>query len=172
MANFEKNLTKYTKTYIKRIEKSNFSEEEKTIYKTIGLMNVNSLLYFIAAIEESDSQYTGVHINKWKVEQKKISEKDIHDILSAITREYFLEALDSSQSLIYSRLELWSNNFQDLFHMKIEEEEREKHLVDVVFEKIGLMAASRNEMTVMTFVQIISSLYQRVDKTLEKIVKE
>ena len=79
--------------------------------------------------------------------------------------EYLEEACESLQSIRFNNLKEWRDSFQG-FCGGVSEE----HLVDRVFQSLYLEDINRNEMPVMTFVEIISSLYKRIDETLERIV--
>jgi hypothetical protein len=64
-------------------------------------------------------------------------------------------------------MESWRDNFVNFMSTQSEE-----HLVDKVFSNLYLEYVKRNEMTVMTFVEIFSSLFARIDVMLVKNIEQ
>ncbi len=148
--------------------KSNLSSEEKLIYLTIGLSSINSIIYFVGGLKEGNSAYTGFKIKPWMQSLNDVTEENIHNIMKYITYEYFNTTLENGDSKVEeNRVMKWKSSFIDFI-----EESPEEHLVDLVFQNIGLQDAVRNEMPVMTFVTIIDHLFSRLDVQLAKALKE
>lgn len=167
MASWNKQLTKYTKTYIKRLERANFQEEDLLICKTITLLTLNTMIYFVEALKESNPSYSGIKPKQWALELKKANEENIHAIYEAITLEYFDETIEDGISLKNFDVVSFRDTFKVFITIPAEE-----HLVDVVFRNLYLDAVKRNEMPVMTFVQLVSSSFQRMDAMIEKNLEE
>lgn len=167
MASWNKQLTKYTGTYIKRLERANFQDDELLICKTITLLTLNTIIYFVESLKESNPSYSGIKTKQWASELKKAEEDNIHAVYEAITLEYFNETIEDGISIKDFDVVSFRETFK-AFSSTFSEE----HLVDVVFRNLYLETANRNEMPVMTFVQLVSSSFQRMDAMIEKNLEE
>ena len=83
MSKFHKRLSKYTKTYKKKILKGEFTDEEKLVFLTVGLSAVNSLIYFVGGLKEASSNYAGFKTKAWGIALNEITENNVHSILES-----------------------------------------------------------------------------------------
>lgn len=165
MSKWDKNLGKYTKTYVQRLNKKKMPEEERMVYKTIALMTVNSLIYFVGGLQEAKSEFTGIKSKRWTTQLNQMTEEEIHGIIEHVTHQYFEESLEAGKESEFPLLKLWRDDFEKFMKQKTGD-----HLVDNVFRLLKIENASRNDMPVMTFVEIISGLYERLDKAVQNVL--
>lgn len=168
MSKFYKRLTKYTDTYKKKINRADFTDEEKLVYLTIGLSTINSIIYFVGGLKEANSEYAGFKTKLWANTLNSITEENVHNIIKHITYEYLDTTVNTNTtSLNKEELKEWKNTFVEFIN-----ETPEEHLVDRIFPNLFLEEARRNEMPVMTFVTIIDNMFFRLDVQLERALKQ
>lgn len=166
MSKFYKKLSKYTKSYSKKINEFHFTDEEKVVFLTIGHSIINSLIYFVGGLKESSSDYTGFKVKSWSTKLRDIEEKNIHHILIEITHEYLETTLNTSTTILdKEKLKEWHHSF-----LRFADGMNPEHLVDRVFPNLFLEEAKRNDMPVMTFVTIVDNMFFRLDTTIERAI--
>lgn len=163
MSKFDKNLSKYAKKYIKEIERQSYPDKEELVFKTIALLSVNSLIYFIEGLNGVDSSYSGIKTKQWYSQLKNITESDVRSILIEITQEFLDDEQKNGSENRRSDYASWAKSFE-----KIGGEPNDSHLIDRVFPFLYLEQATRNEYPFLTFSEIFSSLFVRLDETIEK----
>lgn len=163
MSKFEKKLNKSTKNFLKEIEKKTFTAEEELVFKTITLLSVNSLLYFIEGMQGPDTDYTGIKSKQWYIQLKNAREDDLKKAVIEIVKEFFQDGIEEGADEKRELYTTWKNKFSSLGG-----KDSEDHLVDRVFPLIYLGDYTRNEFVFIVFREIISSLFIRADEAIEK----
>lgn len=160
---FEKKLNKYTNKFVNDLQKKSFSQEEELVFSTIAFVSVNSIVYFVEGMREANPSYSGIKPKRWYSELKNISDFEVKSLLIEITVEFLRDGIEQSQDEKKEKYKKWLATFES-----VSGDVSNNHLVDRVFPYLFLDDAIRNEYPFLTFSEIFSALFERLDEIIEQ----